>query len=305
MNMTSRMVQTLRLLTLSLLVGTFVVSCNKDDDNDTPSSDVVQVATADAELSTFVKAVQKAELTSTLNGAGPFTVFAPTNAAFTASGINVDSVSKDDLKEILLRHVLNSKKLAADLDSGTVSTANNKTLAVSVSGGSVYVNGTVKVTTADVQASNGVIHKIDRVITLPTKSITALLAANTDYSTLTELLDETGLKDTLSTGAFTLLAPSNTAFEAYYATINPDTLTAAQKRSILLQHTVPGVFYTSSFKAGSLNSAWSGHPLTVGVDGTNISFKTATDSTGAKIVSASSNWAATNGVVHGVDKVLK
>lgn len=305
MTMTSRLVQTLRLLTLSLLVGMIAVSCNKDDDNDSPSSDVVQVATADSELSTFVKAVQKAELTSTLKGAGPFTVFAPTNAAFTASGINVDSVSKENLKEILLTHVLNSKKLAADLDSGTVSTANNKTLAVSVSGGSVYINGTVKVTTADVQASNGVIHKVDKVITLPTKSITELLAANTDYSTLTKLLDDAGLKDTLSKGTFTLLAPSNTAFAAYYATINPDTLTVTQKRSLLLQHTVPGVFYTSSFKSGSLNSAWTGHPLTVTANATNISFKTATDSTGAKIVTASSNWAATNGVVHGVDKVLK
>lgn len=131
---------------------------------------VVEVAQQNPMFSTLVLAVIKADLAGTLSEEGPFTVFAPTNDAFSAlfTTLNVsgiDALSKEALTPILLAHVVSGNVQSGDLTSGSVPTLNNaKSLDVAVSGSSVTIDGSVKVIKADVQAKNGVVHVIDKVI---------------------------------------------------------------------------------------------------------------------------------------------
>ena len=131
---------------------------------------VVEMAQQNSMFSTLVLAVVKAELASTLAMAGPYTVFAPTNDAFsnlfkTLGVSGIDALSKEALTPILLAHVVSGNVQSGSLSSGMVQTLNSaKSLNVVVGGSGVTIDGSVKVVKADVQGSNGVIHVIDKVI---------------------------------------------------------------------------------------------------------------------------------------------
>ena len=129
------------------------------------SHDIVDTAVAAGNFSTLVTAVKAAGLVETLKGAGPFTVFAPTDAAFakvpkaTLDGLLADKAA---LTKVLTYHVVAGKVMAADVKAGHVKTVQGTDLAMATDGG-VTVNG-AKVVAADVAASNGVIHAIDTVL---------------------------------------------------------------------------------------------------------------------------------------------
>jgi uncharacterized surface protein with fasciclin (FAS1) repeats len=130
---------------------------------------VVDIAVGSADHSTLVAAVTAAGLVETLSGTGPFTIFAPTNAAFaalpagTVEGL-LKPESKDQLTSVLTYHVVAGNVLAADLQDGQkVTTLNGQELTVAIKDGVVTING-AKVTAADLAGSNGVIHVIDAVL---------------------------------------------------------------------------------------------------------------------------------------------
>ncbi len=131
---------------------------------------VVEIAQQNSLFSTLVLAVVKADLATTLSGAGPFTVFAPTNDAFTALfttlGVTgISALSKETLTPILLAHVVSGNVQSGNLTSGTVPTLNAaKSLSVVVSSSGVTINGSINVIKADVQGKNGVVHVINKVI---------------------------------------------------------------------------------------------------------------------------------------------
>ena len=132
----------------------------------TMSKDIVAIAATDAK--TLAAAVKAAGLVETLQGKGPFTVFAPTDAAFAAIQSEVDKLlkpeSKSALSKILTFHVVSGKTMAADLKDGQeLTTVEGGKLKVVVKDGMVTI-GNAKVTTADINASNGVIHVIDKVL---------------------------------------------------------------------------------------------------------------------------------------------
>ena len=147
-----------------------IASAQQDTPNDKkPMKNIVQVAVDAGSFKTLVAAVQAAGLAETLQGPGPFTVFAPTDAAFaklpdgTVTALLAD---KEKLASILTFHVVSGKVMAADIvksNGATPKTVNGLPLDIVVRGGKVYVND-VNVVTADVQASNGVIHVIDAVL---------------------------------------------------------------------------------------------------------------------------------------------
>ncbi len=135
------------------------------------AKDIVQTATEAGSFKTLLAAVKAAGLVETLQGKGPFTVFAPTDAAFAALPAGtLDGLLKDPaaLKKILLYHVV-SGSVTADKVVGLTSATSveGAPIAVSVKDGTVYLNDTAKVVTPDVMASNGVIHVIDKVILPP------------------------------------------------------------------------------------------------------------------------------------------
>jgi uncharacterized surface protein with fasciclin (FAS1) repeats len=137
----------------------------------TMAKDIVQTATEAGSFKTLLTAATAAGLVETLQGKGPFTVFAPTDAAFAALPAGtLDGLLKDPaaLKKILLYHVV-SGAITADQVVGLTSATSveGSPIAISVKDGAVYLNGSAKVVTPDVMASNGVIHVIDKVILPP------------------------------------------------------------------------------------------------------------------------------------------
>ena len=135
------------------------------------AKDIVQTATEAGSFKTLLAAVKAAGLVETLQGTGPFTVFAPTDAAFAALPAGtLDGLLKDPaaLKKILLYHVV-SGSVTSDKVVGLTSATSveGSPIAISVKDGTVYLNDSAKVVTPDVMASNGVIHVIDKVILPP------------------------------------------------------------------------------------------------------------------------------------------
>jgi uncharacterized surface protein with fasciclin (FAS1) repeats len=134
---------------------------------------IVETAGADGRFTTLVAALKATQLDSNLSGPGPFTVFAPTDAAFRKLPAGtIDSLLQDPqkyyLKKMLLYHVVNRKLMAADvMRLGSINTLEGQSLLIDVSNGMIFVNGNAKVITPDIKCSNGVIHVIDTVLTPP------------------------------------------------------------------------------------------------------------------------------------------
>jgi uncharacterized surface protein with fasciclin (FAS1) repeats len=130
------------------------------------AKDIVDTAVSAGQFNTLVKAVQAAGLVDTLKGAGPFTVFAPTDAAFAklpAGTVEALLADKAKLQQVLTYHVVPGKVMAADVRTGQAKTVQGQSVQLQAAAGKVTVDG-ANVVTADVVASNGVIHVIDSVI---------------------------------------------------------------------------------------------------------------------------------------------
>lgn len=174
----------LALLALAAVSALVFTACSNDSESSTESMEeetsvgtIVDVASAAGNFSTLVAAVTAAELVETLSGAGPFTVFAPTDEAFAALPEGVlDALllpeNKALLSQILTYHVLSGMVMAADVTAGEVATVEGQNVTLATEGG-VTVNG-ANVVVADVAASNGVIHAIDAVILPPGVDVAAL-----------------------------------------------------------------------------------------------------------------------------------
>jgi uncharacterized surface protein with fasciclin (FAS1) repeats len=165
---------------------------------DTSSKNIVEIAQSNPDLSTLVTAVSKAGLADTLSGPGPFTVFAPTNAAFSALPAGtLDSLlaNPSQLADVLKLHVISGSvdAAAATAAAGTDVTTLGGPVAVAMKDGKLTVGGATVVTT-DIKASNGVIHVIDAVITKPASATPAAVPtgnsglAATDQGPSTPLL---------------------------------------------------------------------------------------------------------------------
>jgi len=272
---------------------------------------VVDMAINNNNFSTLVDAVVKAELAETLNGDGPFTIFAPTNAAFedllSDLGVSsLDDLTKEDLLPILNYHVVSGNVLASDLSSGNVSTISGKEIAIDV-GSSVTINGKSTVTSTDIQGTNGVIHVIDEVL-LPSdapKNIVEIAENDNQFSTLVAALTKAELASVLEgEGPYTVFAPTNSAFNDLLSELGAsslDDLTAEQLEPILLYHVVSGKAMSSDLANGYINT------LNEGPNSNNTTLLVNIDN-GVKLNGNTSVTAAdieaTNGVVHVVDKVL-
>ncbi|HRF18778.1 MAG TPA: fasciclin domain-containing protein, partial [Chitinophagaceae bacterium] len=169
-------------LFLLLSAPVVLISCDKDDDTAT-SNTITDIVVANGDFSTLEAAVVRANLQTTLSGSGPFTVFAPDNAAFSAAGITtsvLNSLSPAQVQSILLYHTLGSRVNAANVPAGPnakVTTASGDSVFVTRDARGVFVNG-IQVTTADISADNGVIHRIGRVLNPPVGNIVETAVAS-------------------------------------------------------------------------------------------------------------------------------
>ena len=293
------------LILASLLMSTLPLNVSADETQDIPTN-----AQATGAHDTLVDAVIQAGLLETLQGDGPFTVFAPTDAAFEAAGVDLSTFTTDEdnqtLANILTYHVVAGSVTAADVTDGmTAATVNGANLSFSVADGVVTVNN-AKVTTADVMASNGVIHVIDAVLTPPaaepagpTLNIPETAQSTGVHTSLVAALSHAGLVETLQgDGPFTVFAPTDEAFAAAGIDLSAfDTEEENETLSdILLYHVLSGAVPSSDVTDG----------LTVAmVNGDNASFTVTADGVtieGANVTTADVE--TTNGVIHVIDKVL-
>lgn len=260
-----KIMQKLKTIILFAIIANFTLSCT-DEVSTAPSPDytITGLAVATPTLSILVQALTKANLSSTLQGTGPFTVFAPTNAAFTAflqvNGFaNLDAVPVATLKEILLNHVVSGAVQSTALTTGYIKTlgkgaassTNTLSMFVNTMGG-VRLNGVSSVTTPNIIASNGVIHIVDAVIGLPT-IVTHATANTAAFSTLVSLLSRTGqpnfVTELSGTGPFTVFAPTNTAFTNLNTELAPGgtaSVSPANITKVLQYHVVSGNILAAS-----------------------------------------------------------
>ena len=289
------------------------------------SGDIVAVASATQGFTTLVAAVQAAGLVETLQGPGPFTVFAPTDDAFAAlpAGL-LDALllpeNQGVLAQILTYHVVSGKVMAADVVAGDVPTVEGSSLTITTDGGVKIFDANVVQT--DVEATNGVIHVIDQVLVPEGVDIDALLAAGemaTDttamaaemgdivavateagsFATLLAAAEAAGLVETLqSEGPFTVFAPTDEAFAALPAGL-VDTLLLPENKDLLAQvltyHVVAGKVLSADVAAGEVASV-QGEPITVTTDNGGVQVN------GANVVAVDVE--ASNGVIHVIDAVI-
>ena len=199
-------------------LGLGLTGCNNNDDDapvaKTPAT-VVDVVIANSDLSTLKNAVVAQKLDSTLSGAGPFTVFAPTNQAFTDFGKLPPSTTP--LADILKYHVLpfNLKAetaLTVAAVEGEAFSVQGAKLYVDKVGNDLYVNQ-AKVTATHLLANNGTVHVINAVLTVPTTIYDTLTTYG--LTSLKGAIDTAGLATALQgAGTFTVFAPTNAAFSA-------------------------------------------------------------------------------------------
>jgi transforming growth factor-beta-induced protein len=277
---------------------------------------IVEVPLFRKEYSTLTAALVKAELVETLLGDGPFTVFAPNNAAFEAAGItSLDGLTKEDLTPILLYHVVGGEVLSSGLPSdGVVTTLNAggfDKFFLSL-GDMVYINGSSMITAVDIQKSNGVIHTINKTLMPPTQTVVEIAVAlsqateGAEFTTLVALLTSAPQEAVLNAisdenGSFTIFAPTDAAFEEISAVTA--TLTDAQISTVLSYHVIADRIYSTDLADGVMPNTVAGQTLTVNIaeGAVTISDKDETN-TDATVIQVNVN--GVNGVIHVIDKVL-
>ena len=311
-------------LFLFVTIPTLIISCSDDDDSGSTnppmeSNTIADIVIENDDYSSLEAALIKADLVTTLSGDQKFTVFAPDNDAFAAflsdkGFANLDEVPTPVLKQILLNHVISGEVMAGDITTGYVTnlavegtTQSNLSMYLNTDDG-VMINGEVSVEEADIEADNGVIHAVDKVIDLPT--VVTFATADARFSTLVSALtreEDFTYVATLSTPAgtspapFTVFAPTNTAFVDLLDELDInslDDIDAATLEATLNLHVIAG----NNVRAEDLTS---GTVATLGgdveVDADNA---TITDANGRMSNIIITDVQASNGVIHAIDQVI-
>jgi len=302
--------------TILIALVMLISACSKDDDTDNntqtpPQKSIVEIATSDNNFSILVEALSKADLVTALEGDGPFTVFAPTNAAFetlfqTLGVDGINDLTAEALTPILLYHVVGSKASSSDLVTGYYETLSNSTpdskgmvIYAEVNNGGVSINNSVNVVNADINATNGIVHVIDKVILPPT--VVDIAIQNENFTTLVAAVAKAGLVDALNgEGPFTVFAPTNDAFEAAFTALGItglDDLSADALTPILLYHVVPDNVLASEVSSGMVPTLNTQSSISINASSNGVVLNdnatvVATDIQGS------------NGVIHVIDNVI-
>jgi uncharacterized surface protein with fasciclin (FAS1) repeats len=297
-----------------LLFSISFFSCEKDDDNEVKLSTIKSEIASRSDLSLMDLALQRSGLSSKLDSAASFTVFAPTNEAFAASKIDaalINSLTPEDLKEIILYHAIDVKYSASDLPGGPNAkfiTASGDSVFITKNNSGVFVNG-IKVQTANIEATNGVMHTISRVLIPPVGNLVQAALSDTTFSFLAAAVvraseGETNIAAVLSNGGiYTVFAPTNQAFrDAGFNTI--DDINAADPSAlatILTYHVLSGRIFSSDLVEGAQPTTLEGGTITISL-ANGATVKGTGNTSPSKIIGT--NIMGSNGVLHAIDKIL-
>ncbi len=305
-----KMKTSIKPIAFALLTTLFVVSCSDDDDAPgIADNNIVNTADADSELTIFSEALELTDLDDVLASAGTnYTVLAPTNSAF--EGISLSDFETSDLRTLLLNHVIIGNVTSADLTasgsgySTTEATAGPADSKVSIyydtANNTVRFNNTATVSQADIPATNGVIHKVDNIISIP--DVTTFVIADSNLSALESALADASLVTALQAengegtpeAPFTIFAPDNAAFN------DLETVPTGEDLSNVLQYHVAAQanVRSSQLSDGDLNTLTG----TVTIDASAATVKGAGNASASAITTVDIQ--ASNGVIHIIDEVL-
>ncbi|TFZ03259.1 fasciclin domain-containing protein [Ramlibacter rhizophilus] len=283
-----------------------LAACGGGDD-----PNVLGVVQAEPRLGILESAVAAAGLGDTLSGTGPFTLFAPTDAAFagllTELGVTQQALLADTalLRTVLTYHVLPARVPAAEIPFGQAITTVQGGI-FKIDNGPVITDGrnrTANVVEANLFASNGVVHVIDRVLLPANQNIVQTLQQHSQFSTLVAAAQAAGLVDALSAaGPFTLFAPTDAAFTSLLAelgTTAPALLAnTALLDQVLRYHVVQGRVLRAGVPVGQPITTLEGDTFTVGSD------LAITDARGRRSTITATDTLASNGVIHTIGNVL-
>lgn len=306
------------LLTACAVTG-LLAACGGGDDDPAPAAPTIAALAQQQNLTALLAAANKAGLSATLaNTSVGLTVFAPTNAAFDTLATQlgfadanalVAALSPAALADILNYHVLPTRQTAAQLSSGAATRAtaytfdgSPATLTVSTTGGVSLTDAALTqatVTTADVAASNGVVHVVNKVLVPPgVLNVVQMAQVNPLFSTLVGAVVDANLATTLSgAGPFTVFAPTNQAFADIASTVA--SLTPTQLSTVLTYHVLPAQVLAAQIPFGTPVATVSGQSITIQNSPLRI-----VDTTATPAPIAATDVRASNGVIHVISKVL-
>lgn len=272
------------------------------------SQTVMSIIENSADHTTLESLINAAGLNATLSGAGNFTVFAPTDAAFAALDPSLVATLQGDptgkLTKALLYHVLGAEVFSGSLfDGQTANTLlSGQDITVTINGMmQVFINGTAQVTAADLDATNGVLHVLNGVLLPPSVTVADVVINSTVHTTLESVVIDAGLAGTLSdlNGNFTVFAPTDAAFAALDADVL-STLTAdptGKLQKALSYHVLGAEVVSSSLSDGQTATTLFGQDITVTIDANGGVMINNANVAIADIVTL-------NGVVHVLDAVI-
>ncbi len=265
-------------------------------------------ARLDGRFTTLIAALERTGLDETVNGAGTFTIFAPTDDAFATANIDLTQVSDTDLTNLLMYHVLGQAIPAGSLATGdnfapslSTSGPNNTalTLLVNSSNNDVVVNGDATVVVPDVFGTNGVIHAVDQV--LAPQTIVDFTVKAAGVSELEGAVISADLVGALSgTDPLTVFAPVNSAFEAIADVTGG--LTVEELSLVLTHHVVNGNVRSTDLSAGLVPTLNTDDPINIQTDSDGNFFIAAGENSRVDFVLTDIQ--ASNGVIHLINTVL-
>jgi uncharacterized surface protein with fasciclin (FAS1) repeats len=299
----------------SLTAAALASGCGGSDDHPPPvPKDIVELAQSNADLSILAEAVVAADLVGTLKGVGPFTVFAPTNDAFAALltelGVTKAQLLSDKalLVTVLTYHVLPAKVESAQIPLGKpITTVQKGIFKIDAVGSALVINDgrnrKSTITTANIQAKNGVVHVVDKVLLPANRNIVETAQALPQFSVLVEAVIAANLQDTLSgPGPFTVFAPTNDAFTALLAELgvtkaallaNTELLT-----KVLTYHVLPRLLLKADLPVNTPIATAQGDTLSIS------SAFAITDQRNRTSNVVLTDVLTNNGVIHAVEKVI-
>jgi uncharacterized surface protein with fasciclin (FAS1) repeats len=310
------MIRWIRRMTTIALLGLLTACGGGNTEGDT---DIAALAQRAPELTTMAEAVEAAGLGATLSGPGPYTVLAPTNAAFdallTELGMTKQALLADQalLQTVLAYHVLPGRIARADIVPGrAVEPVGGGFFKIDLSGSDLVVtdgrNRTARLQATDISATNGLVHVIDRVLLPADRDLTETVQADGGLRRLAAALTATGLATTLSgPGPYTLFAPTDAAFDALAAQL---AMTPAQLLAdvplltrVLAYHIVDARVLRAEVPLGVPVTTRLGRAFTVGAD--TAGRLQVTDECGCTAEIVRTDLMGANGVIHVVNKVLQ
>jgi len=307
-------------LAISMITSASLLAACGDDNDDAMDTSILGTAQATSELSTLTAVVEFAsendDLVDLLADPGTLTVFAPTNSAFDALAVELGAAKATDLltaankpllRDVLTYHVLASEVMSSGIPFGKpIETAGGGIFKIDAGAPPVVTDGrnrTANITATDIDASNGVVHLVDRVLLPADKTIVETAQSLSDFSILVDAVIAAGLVETLSgPGPFTVFAPTNAAFAALLTElgVTKEQLLAdtALLTAVLTYHVVPARVFKADAPIGS--------PVTT-VQQATFTIDAAmklNDGRGRQASITATDVLTENGVIHVIDKVI-